>query len=331
MISSARAFFDNRPSLKKTATLIGAIAAVGSIIGAFITVNKWMEERAKLEIEVSEIDLVQYIPETQIQTFKLTNIFNELQDIEQKNSEVTQEYIYDIAEKAYALTQNFSRVSIESPEHGSRETDFLTEFNETLNTAIEELDELKKEAESAGAEEEAEGEKTQVEKYTDVVNRLKIIQENFQKVEPKTRVYLEARIENGSRLSNYVNPQGILMFTKNERDYSSIPQIVVEVNDDTVAGKVDGYGVTAIALSAEMEDLDTDARTYTELAFEDRAIGDEEYGLILALEDIKGRVWYEDASFSTFTEQNIKNQLKSKGGQIFRKTNRPWFLSWIPF
>lgn len=335
MISSARTFLESRPSLKKIATFIGALAAMGSLLGVFITVNKRLEERAQLEIEVTEIDLIKYVPETQIQTFKLGNIFTELENIEQNNSEVTQDYIFDIAEKAYALVQNFSRVSIEFPEHGSREVDFLKEFNEILDTSIVELRELKEKAEGEekGEGEEGEEVKTRVQKYTNVIDRLETIQESFQKVEPKTKVYLEARIENGSRLSNYVNPQGILMFNKDEKDYSSIPQIVVEVDaaDDITAGKVDGYGVTAITLNAEMEDLDTDARTYTELAFQDRAIGDEEYGLILALEDIKGRVWHEKVSFSTFTEQNIKNQLKTKGGRIFRKTNRPWFLSWLPF
>ena len=200
----------------------------------------------------------------------------------------------------------------------------MQNFQETLTQVLLELNTSKNDTEDEERKKQ----------YEAVITGLTQIQENFNKVDPKEKVYLEVRIENSSRLSNYVNPQGILMFNRDEKEYSSIPQIIVRIDDDengnVNAGKIDGYGVTAIALEANIEDLDADAETYTNLAFEDRSLGDAEYSLIFVIEDIKGRVWYEESSFSTFTTQSIKNELKSKGGKIFKRTNRPWFLSWIP-
>jgi hypothetical protein len=42
--------------------------------------------------------------------------------------------------------------------------------------------------------------------------------------------------------------------------------------------------------------------------------------LIFAIEDIKGRMWYEEALFSTFTDRKFKQELKGKAERVFNKT-----------
>jgi len=319
----------NSRNFQRVGAVIGSLAALGSLIGLIIAINKWQEEKPNLKIEVSEVDLVKYVSEPEIESVRPQEIYNELIQIEASYQSITERHVLNVIEDFYDFFTNTDRVGIEYPETNSDEPDLKEVLENTLETSIEDLKSLQRNASSAPSPNDSNsdnsegnnGSLTDEQRYSAVITKLERIQKIVNGIETKKKVIIEVRVENGSRLSNYVDSQGILMFYRDETSFSTIPQIVVSIEDDEDnldSGKIDGYGVNSITLRAEFDDLEKDYQNYTDFAFKARADGDETYNLIFAIEDIKGKMWYEEALFSTFTEKTVKDGLKIKAEGIFR-------------
>ncbi|NEZ60132.1 hypothetical protein [Adonisia turfae] len=306
---SSKNWFQDIP-LKKIGTFVGSLAAIGSLVGVFFAVNKWIEERPSIEIEISQIDLVGYLPEDRKQILREKTIVI-LSNLESEYAELTGNYVNNIIRDAYGLFLNANKVFVEYPEANSEPQNYLEILQNSFSDNIEQLKSLQEKASDESKP-----------KYDKLISAIEEEQKIIEDLELPLKISTTVRAENSSRLSNYMNSQAILLLHRNEEEYSSVPKVILDLVEDPSEdspnnGKVEGYGVSSLTFESEIDKLEKDSQHSVDIAFKKRPEGDEDYTLIFVLEDIKERLWHEQALFSVFTEQNKKNELRASAKKVF--------------
>lgn len=298
---------------KKIGAVVGSFAAAGSLIGLLIGVNKWFDERPNLDLEINQIDLVGYLPEASEKVIS-EKMITVLINLENQYVDITGDHVNNIIRDTYDFLINSNRVFVKYPEAGANSRNYLELLQESFEVNIAALE---SDAENASDDDES--------RYEVLIATLKEEQEEIKELETPLKISMTVRVENSSRLSNYMNSQAVLLLHRNEQEYSSVPKIIldlVEEGDVDNSGKVEGYGVSSITFESEVEVLEQDSQHDVDIAFKKRPEGDEDYTLMFVLEDIKGKPWHEQALFSAFTEQNKKDELRVKAESVFDNRER---------
>ena len=294
---------------KKIGAFVGSLAAIGSLTGVFFAVNKWMEERPSIEIEISQIDLVGYLPEDRKQLLEKTAL--SLSNLESEYADLTEQHVNNIFRDASGLFLNADKVFVAYPEANADPKNYLEILKKSFSSNIEGLKSLREEASDETKQ-----------KYDQLISAIEEEQKTIEDLELPLKISTTVRAENSSRLSNYMNSQAILLLHRNEEEYSSVPKVILDLvedpsKDNPSNGKVEGYGVSSLTFESEIDKLEKDSQHSVDIAFKKRPEGDEDYTLIFVLEDIKERLWHEQALFSVFTEQNKKNELRASAKEVF--------------
>ena len=313
----------DRINFQQIGAFIGGVAAIGSLVGVAVAAYTFLDESPKLEISISELDLIGYIPQSD-QRILLEEVSQDLATLEQNYSDIVDEYIIQLLRETYELLISAEQAAIKYTDGtpGEQPDNRLETYQKNFTNTIEELEENKNKAPEESKE-----------KYTSLINGLKRIKTTAEKIQLKDKISLELSVENGSRLSNYLHSQGILIFRQDETVFAAVPQIIMKLVDEERrftsagievekipdAGKIGGHEVSSFTFEAELENLEKDNQDYVELAFQDRAAGDDKYTLMFAIEDVKEEMWHKEAEFSTFTERRIKQELKTKVEPIFNR------------
>lgn len=308
-------------SLKRAGAFLGILTAVGGLVGVLIGVNKWYSEKPNVEVEISQIDLVSYISASNARTLNEKTL-PALNKIEVDYSDITDDHIVNLMRDTYNLFVYSNEVAIKHPDQSAEEStdsypkdgDYLVQVRDSFAVSIKNLTDKKNKASGDVRK-----------RYEELIARLTEEQKKIQDVESMLKISLVTRVENKSQLSNYMDSQAVLLFHKGETEFASVPQLVLEIKENENnpnAGRVEGYGVSSLIFEAEVDSLEKDNQDYVDLAFRKRAEGDEDYHLMLVIEDIKGNSWSEEALFSTFTQRSIKQDKKVAAGKVFESRDR---------
>ncbi|NEZ54113.1 hypothetical protein [Adonisia turfae] len=313
----------DRINFQQIGAFIGGVAAIGSLVGVAFAVYTFLDESPKLEISISELDLIGYIPQSD-QRILETEIFRDLLALEETYSGIVDEYVIQLMRETYELLINAERAAVQYTDGtpGEQPDDRLETYQKNFSSTITELEKRRDNASEENKE-----------KYSNLISGLTRIKSTADKIQLKDKIFLELSVENGSRLSNYLHSQGILIFRQEETVFAAVPQIIMNLVDEERrytsegieiekipdAGKIGGHEVSSFTFEAELENLEKDNQEYVELAFQDRAGGDDKYTLMFAIEDVKEEMWHKEAEFSTFTARRTKQELKTKVEPIFNE------------